>query len=311
MSKLDFKVAQRAFAEAHEERRSPDFPRFELAVWTKAAERLVQEGQLELAAFAVRRLKEQWPTLEWARNVHRLLEMTPALDPAAPPFRNDPSGGAQVIHRPGAETVILVFSGGNQAVGMPLPMLHQWLSRWPVSLVYLRDRKSLGYLAGVEPFGQDLAATLQALRSLIEELGATRIVCYGLSYGGYGALRYGLELGAAAVVTLSGLVNMDPAFNTGLHYTETARRLNEAFPDETLDLRELHLASSNPPAVFAAYAEHNWDDRIHAEHLAGLDGVVLIQAPGTKTHNTTVELILKGQYDDLMTDALGLPLPRH
>ncbi len=311
MSKIDFKVATRAFAQARAQQRAPDFTRFEPSVWTTAADRMVQAGDLEGAASAVRWMRQAWPALEWARNVDRLLQLMPPPDPAAPPFADDSSAGVQTVHRPGAETTLLVFCGANQRVGMPLPMLHRWLSRFPVSLIYLRDLKSLGYLNGVEPLGQDLAGTLAGLRRRIAELGTRRTVCYGPSFGGYGALRYGLELGVGAVVLMSGLINMEAAFNEGLHYTRTARRMQAAFPEEILDLRELYLASPKPPVVFAAYAEHNWDDRIHAEHLIGLDGVVPIQAPGAKTHNTTMELMRTGRFDDLIREAIEVGHEAH
>ena len=309
MSKSAFKAALAEYAAASAEDRPPDFGRFEFALWAKAADALVQRGELELAAVAVRRLGAQWPAFEWAGNVDRMLTMAPPADPATPPIVDNFPEPIQVVGRPGADTALLVFCGATHRPGLPLPILHRWLARLPVSLIYLRDRKSFGYLGGLEPLGADRAATVDSLRRTIGELGARRIVCYGPSIGGYGALRYGLELGAAATVLFSGIVNMDPGFNLGLHYVRTAHKLQAAFPGEILDLRELYLASARPPAVFAAYAQHNWDDRLHAEYLAELDGVVAVQAAGAKTHNTTLELMRRGRFDALMRDVIAAEGP--
>ena len=309
MSKVDFKVAMRAFAQARSDGEAPEFSRFELSVWSRAVSKLVQRGDLELAAFAVRQMQEAWPALEWAKNMDLLFGLMPPADPTAPPFADDAEAAVQIVHRPGAETALLVFCGATHDPGMPLLMLHRWLMRWPVSLIYLRDLKSLGYLGGLDPLGADLAATLDSLRRKVSELGARRIVCCGPSIGGYGALRYSLELGAAATVVFSAMTNMDPSFNLGLHYARTAQTLQAVFPGEILDLKELYLASAHPPAVFAVYAQHNWDDRLHAEHLADLDGVVPIQVRGTKSHNTTVDMIREGRFDALIGDALAAEAP--
>ena len=304
MSKVDFKVAQRAFARARAEGKAPEFSRFDLSVWSRAVSKLVQRGDLELAAFAVRQMHEAWPTLEWATNMDLLFGLMPPADPTAPPFADDPEASVQIVHRPGAQTALLVFCGATHEPGMPLLMLHRWLVRWPVSLIYLRDMKSLGYLGGVDPLGADLAATLDSLRRTVSELGARRIVCCGPSVGGYGALRYALELDAAATVIFSAVTNMDPGFNVGLHYASIAQKLQAAFPGEILDLKALYLASARPPAVFAVYSQHNWDDRLHAEHLTDLDGVVPIQMRGIKSHNTTVDMIREDRFDALISNAL-------
>lgn len=311
MSKADLKVALRALARAQAEGETPDFGRFELGVWSRAVAKLVQQGNMERAAFAVRRMHEASPAFEWAANMDRLFRLMPPADPGAPPFTHDPEAAVQIVRRPGAETALLVFCGVGHQAGMPLPMLHRWLVRWPVSLIYLCDLNALGYLGGLEPLGADRAATVESLRRTVGELGAKRMVCCGPSIGGYGALRYSLELGAAATVLFSGITNMDPDFNVGLHYARMALKLQGTFPGEILDLKELCLAAADPPTVFAAYAQHNWDDRLHAEHLADVEGVVTIQMRGAKSHNTIVEMIQGGQFDDFIRNALTADAPTH
>ncbi|HEY5412819.1 MAG TPA: hypothetical protein VIJ94_19035 [Caulobacteraceae bacterium] len=293
------------FTRACAEGRAPDFAAATQADWIKVADDLILRGDLELGAYAVRSIRATWPSLAWGNNVAELLDLMPPADADAARFADDFSKTLQVAPRPGADTVVLVFCGAENRVGMPVPMLHRWLSRSPVSLVYLRDPSGRAYLGGLAEAGPDLAATLARLRAVFQELGARRVVCYGNSIGGYGALRYGLELEADAVFCMAGLVNMRSDFNAGLHYLGAARRIEAAFPKAELDLRERYLAAAAPPATWMVHAEHNWDDRIHAEHMAGLEGVTLTRIAGSKNHNVAAELIRAGRFEAMLGRGLA------
>ncbi len=310
MSSNERKAARAEFAAARLAGRAPDFSSASLGAWVRVADQLVEGGDLELGGFAVRQLHAAWPDLPWARNVAKLFEIMPPADPLEPPFRDEFPTTAQTVAREGAKTAVLVFCGARQRIGMPLTMLHRWLSRWPVSLIYLRDPEGLAYLAGVKKLGPDLSSTLAGLQRELDGLGAERIVCYGHSIGSYGALRYGLELGAEAVICMAGVTNLNPGFNVGLNTGGVAARVQAAFPDQELDLRRLHLAAARPPRTRIVFAEHNWDDRLHAEHMDGLPSVVLTQIDDGKSHNVAVDLMQAGRYDALVGEVLaGAPTP--
>jgi pimeloyl-ACP methyl ester carboxylesterase len=200
---------------------------------------------------------------------------------------------------------MVVFCGADHGIGMPLAMLHRWLSQWPLSLIYLRDSRTLGYLGGIEELGQDLVSTLSVLRSRIDELGARRIICYGASIGGYGALRYGLELGAETVICMSAMVNMRPEFNVGLKYRDLAERLQASFPDAELDLRQIYLSAGRLPKTWMICGEQNQDDRIHADHMAGIAGAMRVQVRGYRSHNPAAHLIRVGSFQKLLQRTIG------
>lgn len=303
MKKEHRTAARGALIRAFAEGRAPNFAEAELADWIKVADDMIVWGELDVALHAVRCIREAWPNLAWGQNVAELIARIPPVDPEAPPFSDDLSKAMNVIARDGADTAILVFGGGRDRVGMPPPMLHRWLSIPPASLIYLRDPLRLAYLGGVPDAGADMATTIASLRTLIQELGASRVICYGNSIGGYGALRYGLELGANAVFSMAGLVNLQGRFNAGLHYDESAQRIEAAFPEAELDLRELYRSTKSPPATWIVYGEHNWDDRIHAEYMAGVDGITLTQIGGSKDHNVAAELIRAGQFQAFLGQA--------
>ncbi|HEY5412818.1 MAG TPA: hypothetical protein VIJ94_19030 [Caulobacteraceae bacterium] len=299
------KEHRKAFVRAIGEGRAPDFTTAELVNWIEVADDMIVRGELEVATQAVHYIREQWPSLAWGRNVEELIARIPPPDPEAPPFADKPAKTLYAIARHGADTAVLVFCAADDRAGMPLPMLHRWLSRSPASVIYLRDPLRLGYLGGVPQAGPDLDASLVRLKALIQELGARRVVCYGNSMGGFGALLYGIELGADAVLSMGGLVNLRSRFNAGLHYVEAAKRIEAAFPDAPLDLREHYLSAKSPPATWIAYAEHNWDDRIHAEHMLGLEGVTLTRIDSSKSHSVAAELIRIGKFEDLLRQALA------
>ncbi len=301
------RTVRAAFAQGFADGGPPDLSQGKLADWIFIVDDMILRGELEVAAYAVRSIRELWPDLTWGNNVGELLAQMPRHDPDAPEFVDNTPRSLQVVRREGANTVMLVFCGAKNQVGMPLPMLHRWLSRTGVSLIYLRDRSERAYLGGVRGAGPDLASTITGLKALIQDLGARRVVCYGNSIGGYGALRYGAELGADAVLSMAGIVNLQTRFNTGLHYEDSARKMEATFPGQQLDNREVYLSSGARPSTLMVYGEHNWDDRIHAEHMAGIEGVALMQIDDSKNHNVAAELIRSGRFDDLLRQAAGAP----
>ncbi len=286
---------------AFQEGRAPDFASADVAGWVKVADMLVQQGRLEAAEHAIRRLNVEFPDIEWARTLCDLFEMMPPTTDGQVPFADDFPKDVQIVPREGADIALLVFCGVKHRLGMPLPMSHRWLGRARASIVYLRDLKTDFYLGGVTSLG-DRAASIEALRQIVKDLGARRIVTFGNSSGGYGALDYGMALGAEAAMSMSGQVNLTPEFNVHLGPALTSRRLNDTYPGATLDLRDAILASTRPPRTWVVYGEDHWDDRLHAEHLAGLPQVTLRAVERYKGHNTTLELIRRGQFDDLVRE---------
>jgi hypothetical protein len=288
-----------ACAEAFDRRQPLDLSGAELAEWTHAADYLVEMGQIEVAEHAIRRLNEAYPDFAWAKNLCGLFDRMPSAAEGQPAFADDFPKDFQVVRRDGAEVAVLVFCGVRHRVGMSLSLAHRWLGRLPASLIYLRDLKAMSYMAGIPSLGPDLETTIEGLRRTIAELGVKRVVCYGNSSGGYGALLYGLMLGAQAAVCMSAPYNLEPEFNLHLRQIQTAERISKTFPDAKLDLRELYLASPQPPKTLSAFGEHHWDDRLHAEHMSGLPGLTLLPVADYAGHNTGVELIRLGRFDDL------------
>jgi hypothetical protein len=289
--------------------RAPDFDAEQLPAWLNAADWLSEHGELVGAKLALEIIDQGQPGLEWVANLLDLLERAPPPDPERPDFHDDVAKDVQLQARPGAEVALMLFCGPRHRLGMPMPLIHRWLARLGVSLIYLRDFNGHCYLKGVASLGADRPATIAALRRTLDGLGARRVICLGCSGGGFGALLYALELGGDGI-SMGSPVNMEPEFNRHMNHAATAEQLKAAFPDEDLDLRRRIEAAARPPRTLIVFGERNWNERIHAQQAEGLPGAELYPVAGYKGHATIVELIRRGELDPMLSAFVaGRPAP--
>ena len=293
-----------AIADAFLEGRTPPFEAEAARLWVNAADWLVESGELAAARNALQALKQAQPGLEWAANLCDLVERAPPPEPGAPDFHDDLFKDVQVMPRPGSDTALLLFCGARHRVGMHLPLIHRWLARLGASLIYLRDFHGLCYLKGVASLGEDLPATIAALRRILDGLGARQVIGFGCSGGGFGAMRYALELGGDAI-SMGSPANMEPAFNLHMNHGAYATMLKTAFPDQQLDMRRLIEAAARPARTLVVYGDRNWNERIHAEHMAGVRGVTLHPVARYRGHATAAELVRRGEFESLLKGFLA------
>ncbi len=295
--------AQR-IADALIEGRPPAFDPELLRAWLNAADWLVESGHLEAAKAALAVLTREQPGLEWAANLAELLRLAPAPERGVEELEDDLGKDVQVVARPGSDAALLLFCGAKHRLGMPVPLIHRWLARLGVSLVYLRDFHGLCYLKGVASLGRDRPETITALRGLLDGIGVRRLVCLGCSGGGFGALLYALELGGDAI-SMGSPTSMEPEFLKHMNHSAAATELKAAFPYEDLDLRRRLEAAGRPPRALIVYAERNWNERIQAEHAAGLQRAELHPVTGYKGHATAAELIRRGEFEPMLASFIS------
>lgn len=227
----------------------------------------------------------------------------PSLVLAAPPtppgqheteFEDDPSAEIQIVRRAGSRTVLFVFTGGAKRFCGPLVLMHQWFRRLDASIVYLRDREEMFYAGGIASLGTGYGDTIERLAEIARSLGAERILCTGSSSGTFGALRYGLDLVAAKVLSLSGPSRLDGnaqrVMDRQRRHRPSARPLNPA----NLDMAALYGRAHRRPAVRMTFGEMNEIDRAEAENMAQVAGVDLDPVPGVAEHNIVSALGSRG-----------------
>lgn len=139
-----------------------------------------------------------------------------------------------------------------------------------------------------------------ALRGLAGSLGARRILCYGNSAGSFAALDYGAALAAEAVLAIAGQTNLLPEFNAHLRSMRSAVRVGEIAGGAVADLRQVYAAGTAAARLRIVYGEHDWDDRLQAENLAGLPKVELCPVEDYVGHNASMELVRRGQFGELL-----------
>ena len=119
-------------------------------------------------------------------------------------------------------------------------------------------------------------------------------------------MRYALELGGD-VISMGSPANMEPAFNQHMNHGAYATTLKAAFPDQDLDMRRRIEASGRPMRTLIVYGDRNWNERIHAEHMTGLQGASLHPVTRYSGHATAAELVRRGEFEPLLKDFLNGP----
>jgi acyl carrier protein len=280
------------------EQRAPFLNQSDVAGWVEAINYLLSISHVNVAEYGLRHLRVRFPTVTYVNRVGAVLDRLP-LAGTPLPFEDNPAKDVQIVARDGAETVLLLFCGAADNLGLPLSVVHSWAGRLNASLIYLRDFQRCYYLRGVQSLGRTRGATLAELRRLVASLGGRRIAGYGSSSGVFGALRYCLDLEAEAVLCAGGVANLSPEF-AGSRREQKAIQLRAEMPDVVLDLRLSYAGASRPPRVHMFFGQDNRDDRVQAEHMARLPCVTLQAIENFDEHNCIVELIRRGQFEEVL-----------
>jgi hypothetical protein len=272
-----------------------DFRGVDSKQWALALDMLIQQSMLNEAALAAPRLALTFPHIGFFHTMVAILDSLPpqCADAGFASFQDDVTKEVQIIPCAGAQAVLLGFCGRAQKMGMPLNLIHRWFGTLRVHVIYLRDYQGFNYDRGIQALASDLPGTLQKLRSAIADLGSRRVVCYGNSLGGYGALRYGLELRSEAVLSFAGPTNLAPDF------LDTRWR-QQGHVSPGLNLRPLYEAANDPPRAHLVYAEHHASDRAQAGNFAGLPTVSVETVPDAADHDVFLHVLFEGRFESLI-----------
>lgn len=281
-ARLDLKRLQENFA-AHdwkEELRQAilvaQAPRTRLPDRLRALRQLLEYGVTDVVIPVLDGLETSNPVVRRMRQSAQQLERLGLAQPAGSLARSDdaerdelnvPSG---VVERlvPGADTLVLVFCGRLNRTSLSLDIMHRILRATGASLVYLRDLERTHYLGGVVGLGADFPATLEAFRQLQARSGARRLLALGHCVGCAGAMRYGLALGAEAVL---GVMPRTPETNRTQMSAAAAVRmatLRKSAPQFSADLPSLYAAAPTHPRVSLIYGADVAPDLAFARQMA-------------------------------------------
>jgi tetratricopeptide (TPR) repeat protein len=243
------------------------------------------------------------------RELRQLRDRTPA-DPELrrPVITDDKARDVIVAEMPGASVAVLVFTGLNDVMSMPLPLFDRYLAALGVSAIYLKDFRRLLYLRGIVSLGEDYPATIAALEERCRRLGAKRLCTIGNSAGGYAAVSCGIELGADRMVSVAGETHLAqaPAAPWEHGYTVIRKRIYSAISKEEMDLRRILTAAPFSGSVELVYPDGLPRDQAQAMYLAGVPGVTLHPVAGCGDHNLLSWLALHADLRAMLAELLDL-----
>ena len=208
-----------------------------------------------------------------------------------------------------AETAVLVFTGSNDAVSMPLPIFDHYLATLNITVVYLKDFNRLRFLRGIQSLSENYQGTLAALRDMLRRLGVKRLCTIGNCDGGFAAIRYGVELRAERILTFGASTYIP---QNSFMKIEQARnfmrnRLAAKVPGDMVDLKPFLQAAPPGAQIELFYEEEDPRDRVQALHLEGLPGVRLHPKPGLSNHHLLRRLALSHEnFRGMLGELLGV-----
>lgn len=134
--------------------------------------------------------------------------------------------------------------------------------------LFLKDSHQHWYHGGLDGLGDTLDETVANIRSLMEEWGATRIMCLGSSMGGYGALLLGALLRADLIVAISPQVNITAEWMEEIGDRRWEWKMAEInwWGFDRLNLLPLYEEYS-PPDVRILFSSDDYLDYRHAQLL--------------------------------------------
>lgn len=261
--------------------------------WLPGLSELIQSGYLDAAAYALPRLKAVFPQLPYLESMAFTLRSLPAeIGAGREPFVDDRGSDVQLVRRPGADTLVLVFCGATHQLGISLNVLDRWFALLGSHVVYLRDWQKIGYTGGIESLGRDVSTTIENLAKVVDDVGARRVVLFGNSAGASGALRYAGALDAERVLALAPITG-------GPKYAKmVTRHLPRGGVMPWSDLVPLYGDGIRTRIVFG---EKNDGDREQSVRMAGLPGVTVEALSGWDSHHLIGGLIQAGRLEALLS----------
>ncbi len=139
--------------------------------------------------------------------------------------------------------------------------------------------------------------------------GQRELVFIGSSGGGYGAIRWGLEVGARKVIGFSTPTTVRADFGrvTGDERAKILiRRVQNAVPLPEQDLAGLSRAKSGTTSIDLLYGADNRIDSLHARNLEGIAGVSLHPLEGVQDHSILLPLVKAENFTDRLANLIGV-----
>lgn len=206
------------------------------------------------------------------------------------------------VRNAGSPVTVVAFTGLDRRFTVAVYFLERLLGRFGFNLIIVYDRHEAFYLAGIPGLGADVEESCRSLKRLCDEMNTRHVICLGQSSGGYGALRYAVDLDADHVLAFS------PSF-VGVLQDETraeiAGRTGRLFNEDAIDFRPLYGSRETAPRITVVYGADNRYDERSVEALSSIRNTSIRPLAGVTRHGTLSEAVCQGLFFDLVSNALA------
>lgn len=209
-------------------------------------------------------------------------------------------------------TLLIAFGGlASRLDGIPPFEFLSALSGTTARRVFVRDLNQSWYQEGVRGVSTALDATTAALRALVTESGAHRIVTLGVSAGGFAAIYFGCQLDADFVLAFGPQTFTSRRlrrWHRDRRWAEEIARIDDLDPVTTCrDLKPIVAARARNgrTPIEIHYGRRSRVDRAHARRLRQFANVSLIEHDAG--HNPAKALKDTGKLDAILRRAVTPP----
>lgn len=219
----------------------------------------------------------------------------------------DPRAGNYWMVPNGSRKTLVVFTGRAKRLTVSVYLMQRILEPFQVNVLYLFDPWDAFYLAGIGGSWAGFDATVGLVRRLCDGLDTGTLYCLGQSSGGYGALRYGLELGAQAVLAFSPMIRQvaRPRSLERIRAAAGDAITPDALTPDAVDLRRLYQGRPATPRTTIVCGAENIGDMRSAAELSDLPGVAHRPVPGVADHAVITTLLRAGTLRPTIAEFLG------
>ncbi len=209
-------------------------------------------------------------------------------------------------------TLLIAFGGlASRLDGIPPFEFLSALSGTAARRVFVRDLNQSWYQEGVRGVSTTLDATTAALRALVTESGARRVVTLGVSAGGFAAIYFGCQLDADFVLAFGPQTFTSRQlrrWHRDRRWAEEIARIDVLDPATTCrDLKPIVAASEGDvhTSIEIHYGRRSRVDRAHARRLRRFTSVSLVEHDAG--HNPAKALKDAGELDAVLRRAVTPP----
>ena len=211
-----------------------------------------------------------------------------------------------------SRTLLLAFGGMVGRIGIPPFEFFSLTGEMPVKRLFVRDLRQAWYHRGIPRHGGTIPEMAESLRRILEHHEVDRLVVAGNSAGGYASLVFGTLLGADTVLCFAPqtVLDLDILAAMGDHRWDDrllAHAAAGAMDARFTDLRRLLPAAARTDTSYRIDFDTSLRaDRLHAERVAGLQGVRLYRF-GHGSHSIARALRDTGALQRVLRRALNAP----